>query len=147
VTRSRTWLGLLLALVLSSPTGCDGRARAIKAELSPSEARRFEQGRRVAAGCWACHDLYGANHKIGPYLSGVFGRRAGTAPGYSYSPALSGSRVVWSESTMRDFLADVSGYLPGNRMAAPSIAGAQTLDAVVFYLALATAQTPTGPAR
>ena len=128
----------VVSLALVAAAGCDGRARAIKAELSPAEVRLFEQGRRAAAGCWACHDIYDTNNKIGPYLSGVFGRPAGSARGFAYSEVLRSSGVVWDDRSLRAFLADVPGYLPGNRMVAPSIRSSQDLQAIVFYLEHAT---------
>ena len=44
--------------------------------------------------CVACHAL--DTNKFGPALGGVFGRRAGAAPGYDYSPALKSAHLTWS---------------------------------------------------
>lgn len=56
------------------------------------DLRRGEQ--LFAERCAACHALNG--NKAGPMLSGVFGRRAGSAPGYNYSTALRGSGLTWN---------------------------------------------------
>jgi cytochrome c len=128
VTRATTPVLLALALV-----GCDSRSREIKARLDPSQVARFEKGQRLAAPCWSCHDLYTPAHKIGPSLLGMFGRRAGAAPGFHYSRAMQESRVVWDAGSVRRFLRDVPGYIPGNNMVSPSL-GASEADAVTFYL-------------
>jgi cytochrome c oxidase assembly protein subunit 11 len=64
--------------------------------------------------CSACHDL-DAN-KLGPKLGGVFGRKAGSAAGYSYSAALKNADLVWSANTLDHWLADPRVFVPGAKM-------------------------------
>lgn len=66
------------------------------------------------ARCSACHSL-DAN-RVGPAHRGVFGRKAGTAPGYAYSPALSFSKIVWTEANLDLWLTNPQGLVPGARM-------------------------------
>ena len=67
--------------------------------------------------CASCHSL-GCN-RIGPKLEGVFGRRAGSVIDYkSYSPAMKGSEIVWSEETIDAFIYDPEKVVPGTPMAA-----------------------------
>jgi cytochrome c2 len=67
--------------------------------------------------CAACHTLETEGESaIGPNLHHLFGRRAGRLPGYSYSPAMRRSGVVWGEKTLDGFLADPSRFVPGNKM-------------------------------
>src|SRR6266481_925519 len=54
--------------------------------------------------CAACHALN--VNKTGPILGGVFERKAGTAPGYKYSPALSSTDLSWSGANLDQWLAD-----------------------------------------
>ena len=67
--------------------------------------------------CSDCHSLSptGRNRK-GPTLLGVMGRRAGTAPGFGYSPAMVSSGIVWNPGNLSAYLADPRGVVPGGKM-------------------------------
>jgi cytochrome c oxidase assembly protein Cox11 len=64
--------------------------------------------------CAACHAL-GVN-KYGPKLGGVFGRRAGAAPGYDYSPALKSAGLSWSADNLNRWLTSPKKFIPGVKM-------------------------------
>jgi cytochrome c oxidase assembly protein Cox11 len=64
--------------------------------------------------CTACHALDA--DKAGPRLGGVVGRKAGTVPGYHYSPALKSAGLVWSGDNLDRWLADPKKFVPGARM-------------------------------
>lgn len=64
--------------------------------------------------CTACHAL--DSNKAGPSLGGVVGRRAGSVPGYHYSPALKSAGLTWSAATLDQWLADPKKFVPGVRM-------------------------------
>ena len=67
-----------------------------------------------AARCAACHSV--DFNGVGPAHTGVFGRKAGTAPNYSYSPALKTSSVIWSDVTLDQWLGDPEKLIPGQKM-------------------------------
>ena len=94
-------------------------------------------GEEVYKRCAACHSLTPGQHGLGPSLAGVFGRKAGAAEGYAYSPAMKNSDVVWNEDTLDAHLKDVKGFIPGNKMTALFPNGVQDADeraAVIAYL-------------
>ena len=64
--------------------------------------------------CGGCHSL-DAN-RVGPAHRGVFGRTAGTAPGYNYSTAVKNSDVVWDDKTLDAWLTNPQALIPGQRM-------------------------------
>lgn len=64
--------------------------------------------------CTACHAL--DTNKAGPLLGNVVGRKAGTVPGYHYSPALKSAGLVWSRDNLDRWLADPKKFVPGARM-------------------------------
>jgi len=53
--------------------------------------------------CKACHS-FGTENGFGPGLKGVFGRKAGTAPGYNYSVSLRSADWVWDEDHLRSWI-------------------------------------------
>jgi cytochrome c len=81
------------------------------------------EGEQIFARCATCHSLVPGRHGLGPSLSGFVGRKAGSADGFNYSAAMRQSEVVWSAETLSSFLADVPGFVPGNRMASLFSAG------------------------
>jgi cytochrome c len=64
--------------------------------------------------CGGCHSL-DAN-RVGPAHRGVYGRKAGTAPNFSYSTAVKSSTVVWEEKTLGAWLTNPQAVIPGQRM-------------------------------
>ena len=64
--------------------------------------------------CAGCHAI--DQNKYGPRHRGVFGRRAGTQPGYAYSRALAGSGLIWTSETLDRWLSDPKALAPGTRM-------------------------------
>ena len=90
--------------------------------------------------CSICHALTaGASRKAGPTLYGVFGRRAGSVPGYRYSARLDGSEIVWSDRTIDElFRLGPDHYIPGSKMPMQRIAGAQDRADLIVFLKQAT---------
>lgn len=74
-------------------------------------------GEDVFVRCRACHSLEPGRHGVGPSLADVFGRKAGAAEGFAYSPQMRASDVVWDAETLDAHLADANSVIPGNRMA------------------------------
>ena len=76
--------------------------------------------------------------KIGPGLKGLFGRQAGTVPGFPYSQAMKSSGLTWDEATLRAYLANPKAKVPGNRMPFSGVKDPKKLDDLMAYLKLAT---------
>jgi cytochrome c len=73
-------------------------------------------GKQVFARCAACHSTTPGENKIGPSLTGVFGRKSGSEPGYNYSPALKAANIRWDEHTLDQFLANPAADVHGTKM-------------------------------
>jgi cytochrome c len=94
-----------------------------------------EWGKRLAMQCQACHALEKSGPSLlGPTLYGVFGRNAGSVPGFDYSPALATATFVWTPAALDAWLAAPSQFLPGNRMAFPGIPDSADRNALIAYL-------------
>lgn len=84
---------------------------ATVAGLGPAlAAGDAKKGEKVFRKCKACHMVGDkAKNRVGPILTGVVGRTAGTAEGYKYSKtnALAGEEgLVWT-------VENITAYLPG----------------------------------
>jgi cytochrome c len=90
-------------------------------------AKRFEE-------CAPCHALEKNTESVGPSLYGMFGRKAGAAADFRYSPALKRSGIAWDEQSIDHYLADPQGFIPGNRMPFAGIADAGARADLIAYL-------------
>ena len=88
-----------------------------------------KRGAELYQQCKRCHQAgQGAEHRIGPHLNGIFGRRAGSAKDFLYSRAIkdAGSNgLIWTEQTLDAFLASPATTVPRSRM---SFDGMQAAD-------------------
>jgi cytochrome c len=66
--------------------------------------------------CRTCHTLKEGDHRLGPSLYAMIGRKAGTAPGYGYSSSMANADFVWETETLDRFIASPDTVLPGNNM-------------------------------
>lgn len=85
-------------------------AWACAAAATPDAVR----GEQVYARCQACHAL--AADRVGPRHCGLFGRLAGSVPGFAYSEAMKKSRIVWNDKTLDRFLSAPLAMVPGSSM-------------------------------
>lgn len=108
----------------------------LAATLSPAAAAGdAKAGERVFLKCRACHQVgEKAKNVVGPELNGLFGRTAGTAPGYSYSEANKASGIVWNEANFREYIADPRATIPGTKMVFAGLKKEQEVDDLVAYL-------------
>ena len=83
--------------------------------------------------CAACHSTDGTNG-LGPSLKGVYGRKAGSAAGFRYSPAMKKATTVWDDKSLDNFLADTQKAIPGNVMPYPGVPDAAQRVEIIAYL-------------
>jgi cytochrome c len=106
----------------------------------PSGAQSAPAGAQAFGMCTACHTITkGGRNGIGPNLSGLIGRRAGSVPGFSYSAAMKGSGLTWDAKTLDQFLAAPMKKVPGTKMPI-SVSDPAKRAAVIAYLTTATAK-------
>lgn len=66
--------------------------------------------------CRMCHTMKPGDNRQGPSLAGVFGRKAGLAPGFSYSPSTKQSGIIWDQANLDKFIANPEQVVNGNMM-------------------------------
>jgi len=116
---------LPVTLLLALATACAGVQAAGK-------AGNAQAGQAVYERCLACHAL--AYDRTGPRHCGLFGRRAGSVPGFAYSDAMKRSRIVWDEKTLNLFLADPMKTVPGTSMGYAGVKDRQERSDLIAYL-------------
>ncbi|MCE2891736.1 MAG: c-type cytochrome [Hyphomonadaceae bacterium] len=108
---------------------------------APYNEGDLANGRRQFAKCRSCHVIEkGGDNRVGPALHGVFGRTAGTAAGFNYSPALKGAGFVWDAGKLDQWLADPKGFLPGNRMTFVGLKQEKDRRDVIAYIKVESAK-------
>lgn len=101
------------------------------------------RGKAVYATCMYCHAI--DVNRVGPMHRGLFGRSAGTVPGFAYSAAMKRAGkngLVWDAKTLDLYLANPQKVVPGTRMLFGGIADAKARADLVAYLKEATAVAP-----
>jgi cytochrome c len=98
-----------------------------------------DRGQAKFALCKACHSVEaGAPNMTGPNLHGIFGRQAGTAPGYTYSDALKATGWTWDAPRLDAWLASPLKALPGTKMTFAGLPNPQDRIDVIAYLKTAS---------
>lgn len=106
------------------------------------------RGQLVFQRCYACHSVTpGEEGLTGPSLYGILGRRAGSLPGFEFSPAMieagTKRRLVWSTKTLDAFLSDPQQVVPGTAMNMPPLRLARDRQDLLDFLRQA-ARPPSG---
>jgi nitrite reductase (NO-forming) len=71
---------------------------------APTNGGDAVAGRLVFRKCQACHSMEPGKTILGPSLAGILGRKAGSDPGYSYSPAMKQANIVWDTKSLDAYL-------------------------------------------
>ena len=105
--------------------------------VNPALAGDAKAGQTVfKAKCAICHAVtVKAPVGIGPTMAGVMGRKAGSRPGYAFSPAMKSSGLTWTAETLKLYLANPQGTVRGNKMPYAGMPAAADRDNVAAYLA------------
>ncbi len=93
-------------------------AFACLALIAGARAETETSGGQVAFNnaCRTCHSMREGDHRLGPSLYGVVGRKAGSVEGYAFSSAMKSSGIVWDEATLDQFITNPDKVVLGNAM-------------------------------
>jgi cytochrome c len=81
--------------------------------------------------CTGCHAM--EVDREGPRLAGVYGRKAGSVAGFTYSKGLKGLGETWNDATLEKWLSDPDLMVPDNNMSI-SVPKAEERRDLVAYL-------------
>ncbi|MDM7957072.1 c-type cytochrome [Blastomonas sp.] len=120
----------LASLVVTSPV--------LSAAQSPAMAGDAARGAKVyQSNCTGCHAP--DTNSVGPAHRGVYGRKAGSAPGFAYSPGLKKGGFAWDAARLDAWLTNPQAFIPGAKMAF-RLTSAQSRADVIAYLKQGAAQ-------
>ncbi|MDW8369124.1 MAG: c-type cytochrome [Geminicoccaceae bacterium] len=127
------------------PAPIDTARDASNGAAAAAAGREDERGAKLFRACIACHTVApDGGNRAGPTLFRLFGRPAGSVPGYLYSEALAKSGIVWSEETVdRLFALGPETFTPGSKMPLQRMPDAGDRAALIAYLKRIT--TPPEP--
>jgi len=121
-------VALSAAIALHAGVAQAGMTDAGKKAMQAAGEIMFEQR------CRSCHADDPARKAYGPSLIGVIGRKAGSLEGFEYSDAMKNSGIVWNKNTLRAWMADNDGFMPGTRMRHVGIDDRTEQDFLLTYL-------------
>ena len=93
-----------------------------------------DKGKAVFRQCSVCHSAQEGENRVGPSLFGVYGRKAGEAPAFSYSKAVTESGITWNDDTLAKYLLNPQQTIKGTRMAFPGLQKPEDRDNIIAYL-------------
>lgn len=138
MTRLTGWPGIACVLAMLAAGGASLGAQS--PPLLPGNAANGE--RQFNRRCTGCHSLI--EHRIGPRLGDVYGRRAGSVAGFRYSDAVAAQGFVWSDSTLDRWLSGPRDFIRGAAMRVKIANDPERADIIAY---LRTVTLATDPAR
>ena len=100
---------VIAALVLAFASAALAQPAAAPPSGSPEAGENLFYDR-----CAICHVAEGGGQ--GPSLKGLYGRKAGSMPGFTYSEALKASGLNWTGPDLNRFLTNPGLAVPGTAM-------------------------------
>lgn len=87
------------------------------------------------ARCAMCHNAAkDAPAKIGPNLWGVFGAKAASSKGFTFSPELKAAKLKWNAETLDKWIAGPMTMVPGTMMGFPGLKDPAKRAEIIAYL-------------
>jgi cytochrome c len=92
----------------------------------------------------ACHSTKAGEQLTGPSLANIWQHKAGTVAGFHrYSDAMKHADVVWTDTTLDQWLADPGKLIPGTSMTFQGLRESNTrMDVIAYLKAVAEGKTP-----
>ena len=100
----------------------------------------MKEGARIYNKCRGCHTLAPGKNRIGPSLSGLFGRQPGTSLKFRFSTGMRefGIDKVWTRELFLIYIEKPRQVVKGTAMAFPGIKAKRDRENLTNYLLRAT---------
>ena len=122
----------------------DAQKKALLAELPPAyQSADLANGEAKFAVCRSCHTrTEGGADMTGPNLWGIFGRKAGSKPGFNYSDDMKNAGWTWDADRMDKWITNPRATLPGTKMTYVGMPDANDRRDVIAYVKVSTSPPP-----
>jgi cytochrome c len=129
----------------AAPAPTDAQKKAILATLPAAyQSADLDNGQAKFATCKSCHTIaQGGDTMVGPNLWGVFGRKAGSLPGFTYSDGMKALGVTWDADRINTWITRPSAMVPGTKMTYIGMENPKDRIDVIAYLKTVTTPPPT----
>jgi cytochrome c len=132
------------ATALTAPTLTDAQKKALLAELPAAyQSADLDNGQAKFAICKTCHTVaQGGGNMTGPNLYGVFGRKAGTSPGFAYSDGMKALAISWDADSISKWIENPRSMVPATKMTYIGMQNPKDRTDLVAYLKTVTSPAP-----
>ena len=122
----------------------DAQKQKLTAELpAPYSGGDIAHGKSVFLICKSCHTtISGGANMTGPNLYGLFGRKAGTAPGFAYSDGMKASGVTWDAAQIDTWITNPKAMVAGTKMSFVGLKDPKDRTDLIAYLKTEVSPAP-----
>ena len=113
----------VLALLLSAPS-----SRAQQPASDEAAQQAFNNS------CRTCHSVKEGDNRLGPNLSKIVGRKAGSLPNYNYSSSMKEAGFTWDQDKLTRFMVKPDEVVSGHKMQPYGGVSADEAGKIVAYL-------------
>jgi cytochrome c len=107
------------------------------------QAADLANGEAKFAICKTCHNTaQGAGDMTGPDLWGIFGRKAGSEPGFAYSDGMKALGIPWDAQAIDKWIANPKSMIPQTKMTYIGMENPKDRIDVIAYLKTVTSPPP-----
>ena len=128
----------------AAPALTDAQKKALLAELPAAyQNADLDNGQAKFAICKTCHNTaQGAGNMTGPNLYGIFGRKAGSEPGYAYSDGMKSLGITWDAASIDKWITNPRAMVPASKMTYVGMQIPKDRIDLIAYLKTVTSPPP-----